>query len=93
MKDGFDSEQRPVAVVFLNIHANVNDAYKYVGSDGYIVSSGLCVFSAFSARSNQNILLHPHVQILSLVTPKTEIATAVKPSWRVTSCWIYTCSS
>ena len=36
LRNQFDSEQRPLVVVALNIPANVKDTWKYVGSDRYI---------------------------------------------------------
>lgn len=36
VRDRFDSERRPLKVVFLNNHANIQDAWKSVGS-GYSV--------------------------------------------------------
>lgn len=36
VRDRFDSELRPLKVVFLNNHANIQDAWKSVGS-GYSV--------------------------------------------------------
>lgn len=34
VRDQLDCERRPLVVVLLNIHANLKDSWKYMGSNG-----------------------------------------------------------